>query len=110
MPFLTFGMRRGRYALLPETVAEVRPAGPIRPIPMAPPAIAGVAHWRGEVVGVVDLVPLLDDVPAEPDRFLVRLAPPLEHTAILVRAAVALEEGDETEARILDPARLLAMV
>lgn len=44
-----------RYALDARRVIEVVPAVPLRPVAGAPTAVAGVLHYRGRVVPVVDL-------------------------------------------------------
>ena len=57
-----------RYALPMEAVAEVgRPPGLTR-VPGLPTWMAGVANWRGRVLAVLDLRPLLAAPVAELDR------------------------------------------
>jgi chemotaxis signal transduction protein len=41
-------------------VREVFTLGPLTPVPTAPPAVAGVANLRGQVIPVLDLMQLLD--------------------------------------------------
>ena len=48
-----------RYALDARHVREVVPAVALRPVPHAPPEVAGLATWRGQVTPVIDLVRLL---------------------------------------------------
>ncbi len=47
-------------------VQAVIPLGPVTPVPMAPPAIAGAVNVRGEVAAVIDLALLLGSAPATP--------------------------------------------
>ena len=57
-----------RYALpLPAVVEVGRPPGLTR-VPGLPGWVAGVTNWRGRVLAVVDLRPLLSAVPAALDR------------------------------------------
>lgn len=57
-----------RYALPMSSVAEVgRPPGLTR-VPGLPAWVAGVANWRGRVLGVLDLRPLLTSDAAPVDR------------------------------------------
>lgn len=48
-----------RYAIPAESVVEVLRHRELTRIPGTPPQIAGVTAWRGEVLSVVDLRPLL---------------------------------------------------
>jgi purine-binding chemotaxis protein CheW len=57
-----------RYALPMQAVAEVgRPPGLTR-VPGVPAWLAGVANWRGRVLAVLDLRPLLESSSGELDR------------------------------------------
>ena len=57
-----------RYCLAMAHVAEVaRPPGLTR-VPGLPAWLAGVANWRGRVLAVLDLRPLLGEVAADPGR------------------------------------------
>lgn len=57
-----------RYALPMSSVAEVgRPPGLTR-VPGLPSWVAGVANWRGRVLGVLDLRPLLTSDASSTDR------------------------------------------
>lgn len=59
------GFRVGEhcFAVASATVAEVLSNATIAPVPLAPPAIAGLVHLRGRIVPVIDLRP-----PDRPDR------------------------------------------
>lgn len=61
-----------RYALDVRQVREVVPAVAVRPVPHAPPEIAGLATWRGQVTPVIDLVRLLLGQPC-PSRMSSRM-------------------------------------
>jgi chemotaxis-related protein WspB len=61
-----------RYALDARTVREVVPAVALRVVPHAPPEVAGLATWRGQVTPVIDLVRLLRGEPC-PSRMSSRM-------------------------------------
>lgn len=63
--FLVFRIGRERYALQAIDVAEVLPRLPLKPIPQAPPWVAGVFAYRGAVVPVIDLCALTFGEPAQ---------------------------------------------
>lgn len=54
---ITFGA--GRYALAMEQVAEVATVPELTLLPRMPDWVAGAANWRGRVLPVLDLRPLL---------------------------------------------------
>lgn len=116
--WLALGLGRGRYALHVDDVSGVVEAAAVRPVPLAPPGVLGLSEWRGRLLTVVDLAQVLHELPGEGPASLVRLAAPLQHTALLVRGALRLVAADDDEldepsiggcrhAR-LDPARLIA--
>ena len=49
----------GRYAVCAPDVAEVIPMPPLTRVPGTPGWVCGVANWRGHVLPLVDLRPLL---------------------------------------------------
>lgn len=55
-----------------ETVYSLAPVARVRRVPFAPPALAGVMEWQGEIVPVIDLSRRLG-LPAEPAGSLARL-------------------------------------
>ena len=57
-----------RYALPMSAVAEVGRPPSLTRVPGLPAWLAGVANWRGRVLAVVDLRPLLTASPAPLDR------------------------------------------
>jgi purine-binding chemotaxis protein CheW len=85
-----FQLGGAAYAIALETIADVAPAGPIYPVPLAPPAVLGLAERRGRPIAVIDLASLLDDPPGEAHGAanVMRLAGPLAGAAFLVPAAV----------------------
>jgi chemotaxis-related protein WspB len=58
MLFLLFQLGEERYALDAGQVAEVLPLVGIRPIPRAPPEVAGLFNYRGSPVPAIDLCQL----------------------------------------------------
>lgn len=71
---LVIGFRVGeeRYAVRGADVVEVIPRVALRPVALAPPAIAGLFTYRGHATPVVDLCRLLTDHPC-PDRLSSRI-------------------------------------
>ena len=55
MLFVTFQLDRHRFAIDASTIREVLPLVDVRPMPQAPPGIAGVFDFRGAPVPVIDL-------------------------------------------------------
>lgn len=90
MDLLYFQLDRGPYAIPLDAIADVAPAGRIHPVPLAPPAVKGLAERRGRPIAVIDLPRLLDDTypDAAPETHLVRLAAPWDGTAFWVPASV----------------------
>lgn len=58
----------GRYALPMPAVAEVGRPPALTRVPGLPGWVAGVANWRGRVLAVLDLRPLLGSAPEPLDR------------------------------------------
>ena len=48
------------YCIRAASVLEVVPRVPLQPVPHAPAALAGLLHYRGEVIPVLDLRTLLE--------------------------------------------------
>ena len=89
-----------RYALPMAAVAEVGRPPVLTRVPGVPDWLAGVANWRGRVLAVVDLRPLLNAPTAPLDR--------LARLVVLHRAGVPvglLTEGVEGS-RLLDEEQL----
>lgn len=95
-------MRLGgcRYAVPMPAVAEVGRPPALTRVPGLPPWVAGVANWRGRVLAVLDIRPLLAADPAPLDR--------RSRLVVLTRDGVTvglLTEGVEGTTD-LDPERL----
>ncbi|HEX4825652.1 MAG TPA: chemotaxis protein CheW [Candidatus Polarisedimenticolaceae bacterium] len=94
MDLLFFHLDSGPYALRLDAVAEVVRSGTLHPVPLAGPAVRGLAERRGRPLAVIDLPRVLDDrSPEIPGAHLVRLAPPLEGTALWIPAEVFSGSG-----------------
>lgn len=72
MLFLLLKLGTERFALDAAAVAEVLPLVRLRPLPLAPPGVAGVFNHRGTPVPALDLSQLLLGRPA-PARLSTRL-------------------------------------
>lgn len=90
MEVLYFQLAGAPYAIPLEAIADVAPAGPIRFVPLAPPAILGLAERRGRAIAVIDLPALLNSPVAggRGTAHLMRLTGPLYGAAFFVPAAV----------------------
>ena len=94
MDFIFFELDSGPYALRLDAVAEVVRAGPVRRVPLAGSAVRGLGERRGRPIAIVDLPRLLDDgSPEIASTHLVRLAPPLDGTALWVPAEILSGAG-----------------
>ncbi len=56
--FLAFCHGPQKYGIPVSDIIEVQPLSDYTPVPRAPPFIAGVIHWRGAIISLVDLVKL----------------------------------------------------
>jgi hypothetical protein len=92
---LYFQLGGSPYAIPLDAVSEVARAGPILPVPLAPPLILGLAERRGRAMAVIDLPSLLDDRQPDPPAVahLMRLAGPLAGAALYVPAEVFSGSG-----------------
>lgn len=116
---LLFELGSCHHAIRSSLVAGLAECGELRPVPGAPPAVAGLAEWRGHLLTVLDLERALAQPPGESPPCLVRLAPPLQHTALRLRSTLrpafvgGLEADDDRFVhegvgyRLVDPARLV---
>ena len=64
MLFILFHLGHDRYALEAAQIVEVLPLVDIRPIPRAPPGVAGVFNYHGAPVPAIDLNQLTLNKPA----------------------------------------------
>lgn len=53
--FLAFNKGKQRYGIPASDVIEVQAMDQFCPVPGTPPFIAGVTHWRGDVLSLLDL-------------------------------------------------------
>lgn len=95
MDLLYFQIGGAPYAIPLEAIADVSPVGPIRPVPLSPPAVLGLAERRGRAIAVIDLPSLLDDpgTQAPCAGNVMRLAGTLQGAALFVPAAVFSGRG-----------------
>lgn len=95
MQLLYFHLGTAPYAIALDAVSEVLAGVTVRAIPLAPTIVRGITERRGRPIAVLDLPRLVDHTPAassDPPR-MVRLAPPLEGSALWVPARVQTGEG-----------------
>lgn len=85
-----------RYAVPLETVAEVLPVPGLTRLPGSPLWLCGVANWRGRVLAVLDLRPLLgaDQRPISSSARLVVLRADDVEAGLLVDAVQGLMTAD----------------
>jgi chemotaxis signal transduction protein len=85
-----------RYAIALEAIAEVLPVPGVTRLPASPLWLAGVANWRGRVLAVLDLRPLLgaDQRPASSSARLVVLREGEVEAGLIVDAVVGLMTAD----------------
>jgi len=119
---LLFDLDACRYALRASAVYGLAECGPLREVPGTPQSILGLVEWRGHLLTVLDLPELLGHATPRGPACLIRLAPPLQGTALLlpvhVRMATATSEpgsGETIEhegrsARLIDPPTLVRRI
>jgi chemotaxis signal transduction protein len=85
-----------RYAVAMADVAEVAAVPGVTRVPGSPPWLSGVANWRGRMLPVLDLRPLLDTptVPLASSARLVVLARADVVVCLVVVAVPGVPEGD----------------
>ena len=90
-----------RYAVAMADVAEVAPVPGITRVPGSPPWLAGVANWRGRMLPVLDLRPLLaaTTVPLASSARLVVLATGDVVAGVIAEAVPGVYDGE-----LADPA------
>lgn len=103
---LLFALEGRDYAIRVAAVGGVAEAGPIREIHGAPPAVVGLAAWRGNVLTVLDLPRVLGHPPGDAAPCLVRLAPPLHQAALLLTTYLSVADvngaPDDFEAKAFE--------
>jgi len=106
---LLFTLGGRGYALRASDVKGLADPDPWRTIPGAPPGVAGLVEWRGNILTVLDLPLLLGLDRTEGPPCLIRLAPPMHHAALWVTASVRVAEVTaaceplEKDGRPVDP-------
>jgi chemotaxis-related protein WspB len=65
MLFVIFSLGTDHFAIDSRQVMEIVPLVPLKRLPMAPEYVAGVFHYRGEVVPVIDLSSLIHGIPSK---------------------------------------------
>jgi len=109
--YLTFRLAQARWALRAEEVGAIGEDREVRPLPLAPGAVLGLAAWRGAAVTVLDFAVLVGEQAGEGAATFVRLAPPRDHTALRIPARVAFAAGElEADVRLVDVANLTGRV
>lgn len=95
-PLVVVRLGGSRYALPMASVAEVGRVPGITRIPGLPAWVAGVANWRGRVVAVLDLRPLLTAPADDVNRRsrLVVLSHETHRIGLLVDAVLGSTDGD----------------
>lgn len=95
MDLLYFQLGGAPYAIALDAIADVSPAGPIHKVPLAPPAVLGLAERRGRAIAVIDLPSLLDEQTTEARgvAHMMRLTGPLSGAALYVPAEVFSGRG-----------------
>ena len=85
-----------RYAVAMADVAEVASVPGVTRVPGSPPWLSGVANWRGRMLPVLDLRPLLatPSVPLASSARLVVLARDEVVVGLVVEAVPGVHDGD----------------
>ena len=116
---LLFDLDACHYALQASALHGLAECGPLREVPGMPRAVLGLVEWRGHLLTVLDLPQLLGHATPRGPACLLRLAPPLQSTALFlpvhVRMATAAGEpgaGETVEhegqsIRLIDPSALV---
>jgi chemotaxis signal transduction protein len=88
---------RETFAVPTERLASALPLPPIVPLPQAKPWIQGVAHVRGELVGVINLARWLQIETETSQAFLLVLEGAAGKLGLTVDAILGFEEIDDTQ-------------
>lgn len=90
---LLFRLEERLHAIRLGEISGVVSCETLREIPGAPSGVLGLAEWRGSVLTVLDLPRYLGCGSRDEPVCLIRLAPPLEHTALYLPASIQLTEN-----------------
>jgi chemotaxis signal transduction protein len=100
---LVFRLEDELHAIRVNDIGGVVSCEGLRALPGAPAGVLGVAEWRGSVLTVLDLSEYLGRAAPDEPACLIRLAPPLEQTALYLRATVQLPESRLEPPATADP-------
>lgn len=89
---LIFRLEDELHAIRVNDIGGVVSCEGLRALPGSPAGVLGVAEWRGAVLAVLDLPGYLGRAAPDEPACLIRLAPPLEQTALYLPASVQLPE------------------
>ncbi|MCP3902290.1 MAG: hypothetical protein GY715_01530 [Planctomycetes bacterium] len=110
-PRLHFSLTHGRYAIRLERIGTLLEPRDVRPVPLAPPTVVGLAVWRGRPMIVVEPAVLLADPWPGGGALFLRLAEPYPHVAWRVprNASLARDAGSDDGLRhaLVDPVRMM---
>ena len=95
---LLFDLEQAHYALRAAAVHGLAECGPVRRVPGAPPSVLGLVEWRGHPLIVLDLPALLGHGTPSGPPCLIRLAPPLQGTALFLPVHARMASGPALEA------------
>ncbi len=113
-PVLVFDLGRETFGVRLDSVKEIYRPSYLRPVPLAPSAIRGLADVRGRMVTVADLPALLamGQMEVQTDGHLMILSEPLDHFAMWLPTDIDLRNleletlrprpGGEGEAELFD--------
>jgi len=107
MTHVIIGLGDSRFAVSMDAVAQVGRLPGFTRVPGTPPWVAGVANWRGRVLGVLDLRPLLGlpdqgDGRAKDARLVILASGPVQVGVLADRVEGVIEvNGDELESTML---------
>jgi hypothetical protein len=90
---LVFRLDSKLHAIRVSDIGGVVSCEALRALPGAPAGVLGLAEWRGTVLAVLDLPRHLGCEPQDEPACLIRLAPPLDQTALYLPATVQLTEN-----------------
>ena len=107
---LVFRMGQQLHAIPVNAIGGVVSCESLREIPGAPAGVLGLAEWRGSVLTVLDLPRYLGCRAQDEPACLIRLAPPLDHTALYLPASVQLTENSDEAVSVVDPREIVRRV
>jgi hypothetical protein len=90
---LVFRLQGKLHAIPVREIGGVVSCEGLRALPGAPRGVLGLAEWRGSVLAVLDLPHYLGCEPPHEPACLIRLAPPMDQTALYLPATVKLTEN-----------------